>query len=140
MRKKARLVVDQVKNPILTKLYERRLTTGRDGRRVHELRQAARSVNQGHFPIIQDALDRKANILLEGAQATMLDWTSAPIRTSRAPTPLPVCPDRQRHSADKVDPDDRGLQGSTSRVVRPLSSRAGSTGGGPDPRAGSSAP
>src|SRR3977135_2108554 len=40
------------------------------------------------FPIIQDALDRKANILLEGAQATMLDldFGTYPYVTSSNPT------------------------------------------------------
>jgi adenylosuccinate synthase len=40
------------------------------------------------FPLIQDALDRKANILLEGAQATMLDldFGTYPYVTSSNPT------------------------------------------------------
>src|SRR5258708_13448913 len=40
------------------------------------------------FPLIQGALDRKANILLEGAQATMLDldFGTYPYVTSSNPT------------------------------------------------------
>src|SRR5207248_3887397 len=43
---------------------------------------------QDTFPLIQDALDRKANILLEGAQATMLDldFGTYPYVTSSNPT------------------------------------------------------
>src|SRR5438552_536672 len=74
MRKKLAFVVDQVKNPILTKLY------GKDeydwSSMLEEYTRYAKDLDpyiKDTFPIIQDALDRKANILLEGAQATMLD-------------------------------------------------------------------
>jgi len=45
------------------------------------------------FPLIQDALDRKANILLEGAQATMLDVDHGtyPFVTSSSPTAGGAC-------------------------------------------------
>src|SRR5438132_4005413 len=74
MRKKLAFVVDQVKNPILTKLY------GKDeydwSSMLEEYALYAKQLDpyiKDTFPIIQDGLDRKANILLEGAQATMLD-------------------------------------------------------------------
>src|SRR5207249_1467839 len=74
MRKKLAFVVDQVKNPILTKLY------GKDeydtSSMLEEYTRYAKELDpyiKDTFPMIQDALVRKANILLEGAQATMLD-------------------------------------------------------------------
>src|SRR5881275_479685 len=74
MRKKLAFVVDQVKNPILEKLY------GKDAydwsSMLDEYLGYAKQLDpyiKDTFPLIQDALDRKANILLEGAQATMLD-------------------------------------------------------------------
>lgn len=74
MRKKLAFVVDQVKNPILTRLY------GRDAydweSMLGEYSGYAKQLDpyiRDTFPMIQDALDRGDNILLEGAQATMLD-------------------------------------------------------------------
>ncbi len=89
MRKKLAFVVGQVKNPILTKLYEKEALDWDS--------MAAEYMGYGKqldpyikdtFPIIQDALDRKANILLEGAQATMLDldFGTYPYVTSSNPT------------------------------------------------------
>ncbi|GAC1637550.1 MAG: adenylosuccinate synthase [Candidatus Dormibacteraceae bacterium] len=89
MRKKLAFVVDQVKNPILTKLY------GKDAYEwasmLEEYMGYAKQLDpyiKDTFPIIQDALDRKANILLEGAQATMLDldFGTYPYVTSSNPT------------------------------------------------------
>ncbi|HET6310184.1 MAG TPA: adenylosuccinate synthase [Candidatus Nitrosotalea sp.] len=89
MRKKLAFVVDQVKNPILTKLY------GRDAYEwasmLDEYMGYGKQLDpyiKDTFPIIQDALDRKANILLEGAQATMLDldFGTYPYVTSSNPT------------------------------------------------------
>jgi adenylosuccinate synthase len=89
MRKKLAFVVDQVKNPILTKLY------GKDAfewsSMLDEYMGYAKQLDpyiKDTFPIIQDALDRKANILLEGAQATMLDldFGTYPYVTSSNPT------------------------------------------------------
>src|SRR6266436_6531704 len=74
MRKKLAFVVDGVKNPILTRLY------GKDAydwsTMLDEYSTYAKQLDpyiKDTFPIIQDALDRNAKILLEGAQATMLD-------------------------------------------------------------------
>jgi adenylosuccinate synthase len=89
MRKKLAFVVDQVKNPILTKLY------GKDAYEwasmLEEYMGYAKQLDpyiKDTFPIIQDALDRKSNILLEGAQATMLDldFGTYPYVTSSNPT------------------------------------------------------
>src|SRR5260370_14338141 len=89
MRKKLAFVVDQAKNPILEKLY---------GKEAYEwssmLAEYMRYAKQldpyikDTFPIIHDALDRDAKILLEGAQATMLDldFGTYPYVTSSNPT------------------------------------------------------
>src|SRR5947208_8274483 len=68
------ITVDQIKIPILTKRY------GKDeydwSSMLEEYTRYAKDIDpylKDTFPIIQDALDRKANIMLEGAQATMLD-------------------------------------------------------------------
>src|SRR6202162_1967002 len=69
MRKKLAYVVDQVKNPILTKLYD---SDPYDwASMVGEYMGYAKELDpyiKDTFPIIQEALDRKANILLEGAR------------------------------------------------------------------------
>ncbi|HYM97046.1 MAG TPA: adenylosuccinate synthase [Candidatus Sulfotelmatobacter sp.] len=89
MRKKLAYVVGQVKNPILTKLY------GKDAydweSMLEEYMGDAAQLDpyiQDTFPLIQDALDRGSNILLEGAQATMLDldFGTYPYVTSSNPT------------------------------------------------------
>ncbi len=89
MRKKLAYVVDQVKNPILTKLYEQEAFDWSS--MVGEYMGYAKQLDpyiQDTFPLIQDALDRNANILLEGAQATMLDldFGTYPYVTSSNPT------------------------------------------------------
>ena len=89
MRKKLAYVVDQVKNPILTKLYEHEAYDWSS--MVDEYMGYAKELDpyiKDTFPLIQDALDRKANILLEGAQATMLDldFGTYPYVTSSNPT------------------------------------------------------
>ena len=74
MRKKLAFVVDQVKNPILTKLYAGEPYDWES--MLGEYMGYAKQLDpyiKDTFPIIQEALDRNANILLEGAQATMLD-------------------------------------------------------------------
>src|SRR5207237_1430037 len=74
MRKKLAVVADGVKKPILTKLYEKEAYDW--SQMLDEYKGYAKELDphiRDTFPIIQDALDRKANILLEGAQATMLD-------------------------------------------------------------------
>jgi adenylosuccinate synthase len=89
MRKKLAFVVDQVKNPILTRLY------GKDpydwSAMLAEYMGYAVRLDpyiRDTFPMIQEALDRGANILLEGAQATMLDldFGTYPYVTSSNPT------------------------------------------------------
>jgi len=89
MRKKLAFVVGQVKNPILTKLYEKEPYDLEN--MLAEYMGYARELDpfiQDTFPTIQDALDSGANILLEGAQATMLDldFGTYPYVTSSNPT------------------------------------------------------
>jgi adenylosuccinate synthase len=89
MRKKLAFVVGQVKNPILTKLYGKEAYDWES--MLAEYMGYAKELDpyiKDTFPIIQDALDRKANILLEGAQATMLDldFGTYPYVTSSNPT------------------------------------------------------
>ncbi len=89
MRKKLAYVVGQVKNPILTKLYEHEAYDWSS--MVGEYMGYAKQLDpyiKDTFPLIQGALDRKANILLEGAQATMLDldFGTYPYVTSSNPT------------------------------------------------------
>src|SRR5436190_12458772 len=89
MRKKLAFVVDQVKNPVLEKLY------GKDKydweSMLDEYLRYAKELDpyiKDTFPIIQDALDGNQKILLEGAQATMLDldFGTYPYVTSSNPT------------------------------------------------------
>ncbi len=89
MRKKLAFVVDQVKNPILTKLYDQQPYDWSS--MLDEYMGYAKELDpyiKDTYPIVQDALDRKANILLEGAQATMLDldFGTYPYVTSSNPT------------------------------------------------------
>jgi len=74
MRQKIDFVVGQVMNPILDKLYgEEQL----DKEKVLEQYLGDAPLLDPYIkdtcPLVQDALDRGDNILLEGAQATMLD-------------------------------------------------------------------
>jgi len=74
MRKKLDFVVGQVKNPILRDLY--REESFDYDRMIEDYLGYARALDpfiRDTFPVVQDALDRDAKILLEGAQATMLD-------------------------------------------------------------------
>jgi adenylosuccinate synthase len=74
MRKKLDFVVGQVKNPILRDLY--REESFDYDRMIEDYLGYARRLDpyiRDTYPIVQDALDRNANVLLEGAQATMLD-------------------------------------------------------------------
>jgi adenylosuccinate synthase len=89
MRKKLAFVVDQVKNPILTKLYDRESYDWES--MVAEYMGYAQQLDpyiKDTFPLVQAALDGKKNILLEGAQATMLDldFGTYPYVTSSNPT------------------------------------------------------
>jgi len=89
MRKKLAFVVGQVKNPVLTKLYGKEPYDWSS--MLEEYMGYARQLDpyiKDTFPLIQDALDRNDNILLEGAQATMLDldFGTYPYVTSSNPT------------------------------------------------------
>jgi adenylosuccinate synthase len=89
MRKKLAYVVGQVKNPILTKLYDAEPYDWES--MLDEYLGYAKELDpyiKDTFPIIQDALDSGLNILLEGAQATMLDldFGTYPYVTSSNPT------------------------------------------------------
>ena len=89
MRKKLAYVVGQVKNPILTKLYDAEPYDWES--MLDEYLGYAKQLDpyiKDTFPIIQDALDSGVNILLEGAQATMLDldFGTYPYVTSSNPT------------------------------------------------------
>jgi len=89
MRKKLAFVVGQVKNPILTKLYDKE-ALDLDSMAADYMGYAKQldPYIKDTFPIIQEALDKNANILLEGAQATMLDldFGTYPYVTSSNPT------------------------------------------------------
>jgi adenylosuccinate synthase len=89
MRKKLDFVVGQVKNPILAKLYDKEPYDWES--MLEEYMGYAKQLDpyiKDTFPMIQDALDRGVNILLEGAQATMLDldFGTYPYVTSSNPT------------------------------------------------------
>ncbi len=74
LRKKLDFVVGQVKNPILSELYKEPPMSSEQ--LLQEYLGYARALDphiKDTFPLIQDALDNGRNILLEGAQATMLD-------------------------------------------------------------------
>jgi len=94
MRKKIDFVVGQVKNPILDKLYgEPQLDTEAI---LQEYLGYARELDpyiKDTFPLIQSALDRSDNVLLEGAQATMLDldFGTYPYVTGSNPTAGGAC-------------------------------------------------
>ncbi|MGH7777115.1 MAG: adenylosuccinate synthase [Candidatus Dormibacterales bacterium] len=94
MRKKLDFVVDQVKNPTLTRLYGHE-PYDKEGM-LREYMEYARRLDphiRDTFPLIQEALERGDNILLEGAQATMLDldFGTYPYVTSSHPTAGGAC-------------------------------------------------
>src|ERR1041385_158629 len=89
MRRRSVSVFEKLKNPILERLY------GKDKydweSMLDEYLRYAKELDpyiRDTFPIIQDALDTKKKILLEGAQATMLDldFGTYPYVTSSNPT------------------------------------------------------
>src|SRR5437773_1541677 len=89
MRKKIDFVVGQVKNPVLTGLYEEEPFDCRT--MLEEYLGYAAALDpyiKDTYPIVQGALDRGENILLAGAQATMLDldYGTYPYVTSSNPT------------------------------------------------------
>jgi adenylosuccinate synthase len=74
MRKKIEFVVGQIKNPILTDLYQEEPIDC--DALIDEYLGYARELDpfiKDTFPVISEALDAGRNVLLEGAQATMLD-------------------------------------------------------------------
>jgi adenylosuccinate synthase len=94
MRKKLGFVVGQVKNPVMTDLYKQEPFDCEQ--MVEEYLEYARQLDpyiKDTYPIVQDALDRGAPVLLEGAQATMLDldFGTYPYVTSSNPTAGGVC-------------------------------------------------
>jgi adenylosuccinate synthase len=94
MRKKLAFVMGQVKNPIMTELYRQEPL---DWELMLEEYLGYASFLSPYikdtFPIIQPALDRADNILLEGAQATMLDldFGTYPYVTSSSPSAGGAC-------------------------------------------------
>ncbi|HUZ89410.1 MAG TPA: adenylosuccinate synthase [Candidatus Acidoferrales bacterium] len=89
MRKKLAFVVGQVKNPVLTDLYKEEPLDWE--RLLNEYLAYAKALDpyiKDTYPIVQEALDRGDHILLEGAQATMLDldYGTYPYVTSSNPT------------------------------------------------------
>ena len=94
MRKKLNFVVGQVKNPIMTELYKQE-PFDCEGMLAEYLDYARRldPYIKDTYPLVQDALDRGAAVLLEGAQATMLDldYGTYPYVTSSNPTAGGVC-------------------------------------------------
>lgn len=94
MRKKLDFVVGQVKNPILQDLY--REESFDYGRMIEEYLGYAGELDpyiRDTYPLVQDALDHGAHILLEGAQATMLDldFGTYPYVTSSSCTAAGAC-------------------------------------------------
>jgi adenylosuccinate synthase len=74
LRKKLDFVVGQVKNPVLRDLYGEQCFDYDS--MLAECLDYARALDphiKDTFPLVQDALDRNLNIMIEGAQATMLD-------------------------------------------------------------------
>jgi adenylosuccinate synthase len=94
MRKKLDFVVQQVKNPVMTDLYKQDRFD--PDMMLEEYLGYASQLDpyiKDTFPIVQDALDRGARVLLEGAQATMLDldYGTYPYVTSSNPTAGGAC-------------------------------------------------
>ena len=94
MRKKLGFVVGQIKNQILQDLYKHEPFDWEA--MLAEYQEYAEFLDpfiRDAFPIVQDALERGDNILLEGAQATMLDldFGTYPYVTSSNPTAGGAC-------------------------------------------------
>ena len=94
MRKKIDFVVGQVKNPIMRDLYREKPLDTEDT--LQEYLGYARELDpfiKDTFPLIHEALDENRNVLLEGAQATMLDldFGTYPYVTSSNPTAGGAC-------------------------------------------------
>ena len=94
LRKKLAFVVGQVKNPVMTDLYRQEPLDWEV--MLEEYLGYAQVLDpyiKDTFPILQDALERGNNVLLEGAQATMLDldFGTYPYVTSSSPTAGGAC-------------------------------------------------
>jgi adenylosuccinate synthase len=94
MRKKLAFVVGQIKNQIMTDLYQQPpLDWEAMLAEYLEYAKVLDPLIKDTFPIIQGALDRGDNILVESAQATMLDldYGTYPYVTSSNPTAGGAC-------------------------------------------------
>jgi adenylosuccinate synthase len=94
MRKKLAFVVGQIKNPIMTQLYDQQPLDWEQ--LLAEYLDYARVLDpyiKDTFPLIQGVLDAAGNILVETAQATMLDldYGTYPYVTSSNPTAGGAC-------------------------------------------------
>jgi adenylosuccinate synthase len=94
LRKKVHFVVGQIKNPQMQQVYGEAAIDCED--LIAEYLGYARRLDpyiQDTFPVVQDALDRGDRILLEGAQATMLDldYGTYPYVTSSNPVAAGAC-------------------------------------------------
>jgi adenylosuccinate synthase len=94
MRKKLAFVVGQIKNPIMTQLYDQEPLDWEQ--LLAEYLEYARVLDpyiKDTFPLIQGVLDGAGNILVETAQATMLDldYGTYPYVTSSNPTAGGAC-------------------------------------------------
>ena len=118
MRKKLDFVVGKVKNPTLQRLYTEEAFD--NGSMIDEYLGYARALDpyiHDTFPVIQDALDRGANVLLEGAQSTMLDldFGSYPYVTSSNSTAGGACTG-SGIAPTRIDKTVLVLKGYTTRV------------------------
>jgi adenylosuccinate synthase len=94
LRKKVHFVVGQIKNPQMQHVYGEASIDCED--LITEYLGYARRLDtyiQDTFPVVQDALDRGDRVLLEGAQATMLDldYGTYPYVTSSNPVAAGAC-------------------------------------------------
>jgi adenylosuccinate synthase len=94
LRKKVHFVVGQIKNPQMEQVYGEASIDCEE--LVTEYLGYARRLDpyiQDTFPVVQDALDRGDRVLLEGAQATMLDldYGTYPYVTSSNPVSAGAC-------------------------------------------------
>jgi len=113
MRKKLGFVVGQIKNQILQDLYKHEPFDWEA--MLAEYQEYAEFLDpfiRDAYPIVQDALERGDNILLEGAQATMLDldFGTYPYVTSSNPTAGGALTG-SGHRPHQGRPHDRRLQG-----------------------------
>lgn len=94
LRKKVHFVVGQIKNPQMQHVYGEASIDCEE--LIAEYLGYARRLDpyiQDTFPVVQNALDRGGRVLLEGAQATMLDldYGTYPYVTSSNPVSAGAC-------------------------------------------------